>query len=147
MTNFILVSLLALQIAAGRAATSFIVAPAAPRIEGVYTKHEMIELLRQWRAADGDAVLVLSDRLAFFLTGNPQEFCLQMARHPKQLESWLARLGGTTFTDYGGCINRSCLRKQMIDAIESVKNPTRSAEATRLKILVALRNTDIHAID
>lgn len=120
----------------------------APLIAGVYTPIEMTELIRQWNEADGESVFVVSDRLAFFLTGNPLEFYTAMASHPKQLDSWLSQLGGTTFTDFGrSCIDRRCLRQQMIRATESSRGLTENTESVRLKILTVLRKTEVRNID
>lgn len=119
-----------------------------PRIAGVYTPAEIAELIRQWDEADGESVLVVSDRLAFFLTANPIDFYAAMASHQKQLGAWLSRLGGTTFTEFGnGCIDRRCLRQQMIRAAESSRGLTEKAESIRLEILTALRKTQVRNVD
>jgi hypothetical protein len=119
-----------------------------PHITGVYTASEMTELLEQWDSADGEAIFVVSDRLAFFITGNPSYFYSAMTTHNKELVSWLARLGGTTFTDYGGaCIDRRCLRRQMIRAVASTRGRNDEEEAVRAKILRALQTTDIRTVN
>jgi len=119
-----------------------------PRITGVYTPAEMAELIRQWNTADGESIFVVSDRFAFFLTGNPVVFYVEMASHPEQFDAWMSQLGGTTLTDFGrGCIDRRCLREQMIHATESSRGPTKEAESVRLKILTLLRKTEVRSIE
>jgi hypothetical protein len=114
----------------------------------VYTPAEIAELIRQWNKADGESVFVVSDRLAFFLTGNPDEFYVAMASHPQQLDAWLSQLGGTTLTDFGrSCIDRRCLREQMIHATESSHGLTHETESVRLKILALLRKTQVRNVE
>ncbi|HSY50860.1 MAG TPA: hypothetical protein VLC46_18800 [Thermoanaerobaculia bacterium] len=149
MNNRAMLFVLITQFACSLSGTSLVAQSVqAPRITSVYTRAEMMELLREWRSADGDAVFVVSDRLAFFLTGNPPDFYDEMAAHPDQLDHWLSRLGGTTFTDFGrSCVDRRCLRQQMIRAVESTRGPTKEAEAARLRILVTLQKTDVRTVD
>jgi hypothetical protein len=117
-------------------------------IKGAYTARELQELLRQWNAADGESVFIVSDRLAFFLAGNPVQFYAGMARHANELRRWLSQLGGTTFTDYGhSCIDRRCLREQMIRAVEKNPSPAPELDDVRSRILETLRNTEIRTVD
>jgi len=119
-----------------------------PPITGVFTSTELQELLREWDAADGESVSIVSDRLAFFLAANPRQFYAGMDRHRPQFDRWLRLLGGTTLTVFGrSCIDRRCLRERMIQSVEQNPASRPAQEDLRSRVLKVLHETEVRTVD
>jgi hypothetical protein len=68
----------------------------------------------------GDAVHsagAISDLLCFALIVNPEGFLLAAEQRRALFAVWLDNLQDWSFTEHGGCINRSCLRDRMLQVL------------------------------
>ncbi|NOY24091.1 MAG: hypothetical protein GXO70_11365 [Acidobacteria bacterium] len=114
----------------------------------VYGKQDLINYIEKWKIKDGLAGTFISDYFCDFLNYNPVLFFQTMKNNPPIYDEWVDRIGELSFVDWGGCIDRECLRNMVISSLEQcclINNP--DLKPLRKKLLDKLRKTKVRKID
>jgi len=114
----------------------------------VYGKADLINYIGKWKAKDGLAGVVISDYFCDFISYNPVLFLKTMKKNPQIYNEWINEMGNLSFVDWGGCLNRECLRTMVISSLETcclVNNP--DLKPLKKRLLDKLRKTKVQKID
>jgi hypothetical protein len=106
----------------------------------------LLSYLEKWKARDGAASTVISDHFCMFTAAEPRLFLETMAEHQSQFDEWVTELPNLSFVDYGGCIDRDCLRVMMLRSLDRVPaGPT--TDALRTRLVEALRQARVRVVE
>ena len=112
----------------------------------VYTESDLELYIQKWRIRDGLAGIVISDYFCEFLLAHTDLFFEIMEKHPDVFNQWLYDIENLSFVDFGGCLDRECLRINMIDAIELMQYD-RLKETLGRKLLEKLQSINVRKIE
>lgn len=112
----------------------------------VYTRSDLLSYLEKWKSRDGAAGTVISDYFCMFAAAEPQPFLGLMAEHQHVFREWIQELPNLSFVDFGGCIDRECLRTMMLRSLERV--PAQAATDTlQTRLLEVLRRSSVRKVE
>jgi hypothetical protein len=126
------------------AASTLLGGGASERI--VFPRTDLEQHVERWKVRDGIAGFVISDYFCTFLVFDAELFLTVMSEHPDVFGEWSKALSDNSFVDRGGCVNRECLRTQMIDSLEAV-NPRSTVAPLATQVLQQLKRTKVRVVE
>ncbi|HEU4402215.1 MAG TPA: hypothetical protein VFT43_08930, partial [Candidatus Polarisedimenticolia bacterium] len=112
----------------------------------VWTRVDLERYLAKWKIRDGGASVEISDYFCEFAAANPTVFLEVMGENRGQFDGWLHDLGDLSFVDFGGCMNRECLKEVMLKSLGAAHSKG-EGERIRLLLLGKLRHIVVRKVD
>ena len=110
----------------------------------VWDRLDMQHMLQKWKQRDGAACEMISDVFCEFELDCPGTFLSVMSVDKKEFNAWVSQLQENSFIDWGNdCLNRECLRKQMLETLYYWKSDDKLIESMRRELIAALKKIHV----
>jgi hypothetical protein len=111
-----------------------------------FSRADLQQWIEKWGHRDGLGGSAISDFFCSFALQHPDIFLEEMKDDETVFDQWLANLQGLSFTDFGGCLDRECMRLKLIGALER-HIPSTETEALHKRLLDQLRSISVTVVD
>lgn len=107
----------------------------------IFIKPELTRLISLYPLANADARAGISDYFLEFAEYQPRTFFATMREHRAVFEKWLVDLPRASFTDYGGCTEKECLRQSILNRLGFIDLQDEVDPGEDRELLQQLRST------
>ena len=111
-----------------------------------FSRADLQRWIEKWNHRDGLGGSAISDFFCSFALQHPDVFLEEMKDNELVFSQWLAKLQKLSFTDFGGCLDRECMRLGLIAALERQK-PSAETEALHNRLLDHLKSISVIVVD